>query len=503
MKKSHQGRGRPPDSRPSGHSHVDAETRRERIGHPKLQFWTGIILSICFSVVNWALVARTDFGKSLEEWTYDYLQILFRSALKPTNIPVVVVDVSGAPVFVKDIDAQTQEVMTRRDSLQEIVDAAVNPLPVAGEKIDPPAAIGIDLNFSPDAKGMATVADWPFLNHLLDVGKRNGVCIYVGVHESATLGPNRWLFDPRFQALATCIAVPKSKQDQTTRAMPEWLNLQYDKSGGQSGAPAQCPTMGFALATALRRKTSAPAAEPAGAVSTVASRVTNEDSCDVVTDFKDPPLPKASVAAVPKLLRWFVESSEIVGDSTSVQGTQFRVDYSPLETLSTDPLSAQNGPEIGGIRRKIQRKVLLLGKTQNTPDMFVIPGRPERPYAGVFLHACAVYTLLQPRPLLSLTTWGQLALDMVFSSLIFGLVYLYRRRRINNPNQELFAEGMQQIVVLLSLVFLTFLFIASSAYARLMWDDFIFVIAALLLHAPVEHTGKTAWKTVAGMLQSA
>lgn len=449
----------------------------------------GMALSILFSIADVLLEKYTYLGESLEEWTYDALQrmLSWRAGSSPqvdsSKVPLII-DISNAPIFVKDPDAKTRQVMTKREPLQEMVDEALK---------HKPAAIGIDLNFSPDAKGLATLQDWAFLNHLVDISKENGVCIYVGVHESVSFGPDKLLVNSRLKNLATCIAVPNEK-NRSTWAMPEQLSYTYHQDPDGPPESAQCPTMGFALATAALRRAHAEVQTASPANPSAQSSGPSEDPCDVSSNSH---LKQADVADVPFPRSLFMQSYEKRSpkddqgrDIKSVEGKEFRVDYSPLEDLSS---RAQRAEDAEGVRRineqsSFRNKIVLFGWCENTPDTFIVPGRPDRPYAGVFLHACAAYSLLQERPLRYLGLTGQFALDFFFSLAIFGTVHRYRWWRIKKPDLELRAQRVQQVLILFALVFMTFGLIFLTLYARVMWDDFIFVFAALLLHSPFEHS---------------
>ena len=106
--------------------------------------------------------------------------------------------------------------------------------------------------------------------------------------------------------------------------------------------------------------------------------------------------------------------------------SEFLVDYSPLALLAGSAPDALNPDELA--KADLRDKIVLLGRTKNTMDTFTVPGKPEQPYAGVFLHACAIYTL-ENRPLYRLTELGRIVIDFVFSLMIFGPSLLIRLSR--------------------------------------------------------------------------
>ena len=98
---------------------------------------------------------HTGLGKQFEVLGYNFLQ---RQLLRE-SVPVQVVDISDMPISETNIDGKIYEA-TSRDSLRKIIDA------IAAQDA---AAIGIDLDFSPD-RGYVTPRDPDFFQYCLDRG---------------------------------------------------------------------------------------------------------------------------------------------------------------------------------------------------------------------------------------------------------------------------------------------------------------------------------------------
>jgi hypothetical protein len=402
--------------------------------HREGPFWRGLgtTIGITFFLIlcNWLLEDKTAVGRSFEQWTYDQLQRILpipRSSAVP-----VVLDLSDAPTYSKETLPKHWELFTDRETLQGMVDAAVKQTPLA---------IGIDVDFSPGEKGFQTLYDWGFLNHIQNLTKQTGVPIFVGVHESTALGPERWLWDPKFMPLAACIVVPRSEEDQSTRTMPEVLKFYYKTAEGGTWIQP-CRALGAAVA-------------------------------------------KNATPEVRWYLRPFLQANQIKGDeNSSVVSKEFLVDYSPVNGLSGNLPKVSSAADID--RLYLTKKMVFFGWIQNRSDLFTIPGRPEHPYPGVILHASAAYTLFNQRPLYQLTVLGRISLDVAFSAFVF-VVFWYAMKRKDAKEQESTAEGFHKTVTFAFMLILVVAFALLSRYVGFMWDDFFFVLGALLVHSRVEH----------------
>ena len=380
------------------------------------------------------LVQRTDFGRLVDQMSYDLLQHNLSSVKSAKDLNVMVLDISAIPMVTVPGIIQSQTV-TSREPLLSIVESLVT-------KEHPPLAIGLDVDFSPDEYGYASPDDPNFFESLLQMRGKTQIPILVGVDKSLALGPQKWLIDPKYMGLASCIVVPTPEPGQSTRYMPEWLEVKYPATQEQQATMVVCPSMGSALA-------------------------------------------KASVAPVPWWAKYFAESTDLKNE-TSLSASEFLVDYSPLDVLNASAPHIRNSGDVAPI--DVENKIVLIGRTRETDDTFPVPGRPEKSYAGVFLHACAAYTLLEKRPLYHLKEFGRIFIDLLFSAAIFGTVLLIRLRYARDSWEEFMEHRLQGFLTFAAVVLLVIGAVVFVRVSHLMWDDFLLVTIVLLFHSPVERT---------------
>ena len=383
------------------------------------------------------LIEGTDFGGLVESMTYDVLQHHLSPGASTKDLPVIVLDISG--IQMRPTLGARPWLVTDRAPLRKVVDSLM-----AKKGTNAPRAIGLDVDFSPDANGYAYPDDPALFDKFLTYNKT--IPIRVGVNESLSLGPQKWLIEPNYMDLVSCVVVPNAESGQSARYMPEWVVVNYP-AGTFGGVEGRCPSMGIEVA-------------------------------------------HKTVKPVPRGAEWFAESFRLKSDKDSkrVSQTEFLVDYSQLQPLIASSKEVYDSDAGVPINVNVGGKIVLLGRTKNTSDMFTVPGSPEHAYAGVFLHACAAYTLLEKYPLYSLTKPGRLILDLLFSLAIFGPLLWERLRRHKQGKEVVIGPRVPGFLSCSMAVILTFLAIGLVRWTHLMWDDFILVAVALVVHTPIEHT---------------
>jgi len=426
MTARHTKKDQPPSTDQSADSPASIEARRhERWREIWISFWMSLAITGVMILIK-LQIEKTDFGKQIESMSYDLLQHHLSAPATIHDLPVIVLDISG--IEMRPTLGSQPALVTDRAPLRSIVEQLVK-LP------NPPKAIGLDVDFSPDSHGYAHPDD----PSLFDFFLSQKIPITIGVNSSLALGPQRWLNDPKYIDLASCVVVPKPDQGQSTRYMPEETVVNYPTPMSR-GIDEHCSSMAFAL------------------------------EYDTVKNFSSG-------------LGWFVDTSRVKSDR-QVTNSEFLVDYSPLQLLASSPPDALNPDELA--KADLKDKIVLLGRTKNTTDTFTVPGKPEQPYAGVFLHACAIYTM-ENRPLYRLTDSGRIAIDFLFSLIIFGPFLLYRLSRHKQGKEVVvehrFVGRLINFEALLLVVFAVWL----VRYTHLMWDDFLLVAIVLVAHAPIEH----------------
>ncbi len=407
--------------------------RRERHREIWISFWMSVAITFCLLGVKW-LVEQTTLGKQVESMSYDLLQHHLSSGLTAAQLPVVVLDISDIPM-VPSAGLQPG-LITQREPLEKIVNSLL-----ARQGANAPTAIGLDVDFSPDQHGYADPADEKLFDSFLQESAKNPIPIRVGVNSSLALGPEKWLGNPKYMNLASCVVVPNSENGQSARYIPESIDVKYstDPYGGLTG---HCPSMGLVLA-------------------------------------------KQSVADVAPVADWFVESVRVKNEGP-LSNSEFLVDYSPLDVLSSSSRDIYDRDAEVPVSDGVGGKIVLLGRTKNTTDMFTVPGKPEQAYAGVFLHACAAYTLLQ-KPLYRLTEAGRILFDILFSGAIFGSVLWSRLSRHKQGKEEFLGHRLPGLLGSSVALILAVGAIFLVRKTHLMWDDFILVAIVLVAHTPIEH----------------
>lgn len=399
------------------------------------EIWTSFRVSFAITTlligVNW-YVGRKDFGKLVESMTYDLLQHHLSSGVSSKDLKVVVLDISG--IQMRPTLGARPWLVTERMPLESVVDSLLaNPS-------KRPSAIGLDVDFSPDVNGYAYPDDPVLLGKLLN----SGIPIRVGVNGSLALGPRKWLVEDKYMDLASCVIVPKSEQGQSARYMPEWIVVKYP-AGTFGGDEGRCPSMGVELAG-------------------------------------------KTITPVGSWLAPFVRSSrQNESGGKRLSPTEFLVDYSQLQALIDSTKEAYD-PDAGApIDVDVAGKIVLLGRTKDTGDMFTVPGSPERSYPGVYLHACAALTVLEDYPLYELTWPGRILLDLSIFLVIFGPLLLHRLWRNKRGREVVIGHRAAGYLSCFMALVVSIFAVGFVRKTHLMWDDFILVVIAVLVHTPLEH----------------
>jgi CHASE2 domain-containing sensor protein len=387
-------------------------------------FIKGILLTVVLILIKTG-IEHWEFGKQVEQMTYNMLQIRLLSRSAHENLPVVVVDINEiVPVPVKHADRTV--LVTPRKPLLRIIKA------IADQK---PLAIGIDLDFSPNVYGYYSPEDPAFFKSLLNI-RNQGIPVYLGIYDSVFYDPGKWLGQPEFQPLAAYITIPYPEDTEPSTKMIEWVQ--------PAGVSEPC----FSLSYALTRTERTPILKP---------------------------------------LQWAVKRTALTAkDEFSV--SEFLIDYAPLETLISQRIVAEDESAIAQYNKQIAGKIVLIGRAspELSLDQFNVPGRGV-PVPGIYVHASAIYTLLQA-PLYRLTPKGRVAADALAALLVFGpilLIQLYYSRKCINSVKSYNLPRILTLAVILAVIVVGHLLVHKI---RIIWTDYLMVIGALLLHSPMERS---------------
>ncbi len=381
------------------------------------------ILLTALLILGKAMVEGWEFGRQLEQMTYNLLQLRLLSSASHADLPITIVDINNL-VPVPVAHAGGTELVTPRDPMLQIVRA------IAAHR---PRAIGIDVNFSPGPDGYLTPADPSFLSACLQI-RQGRVPVYVGIYDSVVLEPAQWLGRPEFEPLAAYITIPLPEHTEPATRMIEWVQ--------PKGVSRRCVSLSYALADTDRRE-------------------------------------------VPRSLAWAVERTTLHGEQ-EFSASEFLIDYAPLDQLLAQRVIVDTAADVAKAGGRIAGKIVLVGKATpgRTTDQFSVPGR-GMPVPGVLLHASAAFTLLQA-PLFRLTHAGRALADFGAALLVFGPVLLLGVGWRSWTGSDLPAHRLHAAITV-AVVFAVIAvghFLVTSL--RLIWTDYLMVVGALLLHSPVE-----------------
>lgn len=397
------------------------------------------------------VVERTTFGKQLELMSYNLLQL----QLSSERVPVTIVDISDLEPQVFNIDGRTGKA-TPRESLREMIQA------IADQE---PKAIGVDIDFSPDENGYIHPRDPEFFQFCLDTQKQTRVPMFLGIKRTISKAPAEWLGSEKYQDLAANILIPKD-----SKRMVNVIRVGDELKPGGAGKESI----------------------PSKAMSVVLADAYGRESNDSLRWHQ-----RLHEFGIEELKRFeFIErmSEKRLGPGLSVE--DFLVDFSPLESI--EPLRTINPVVLGdqSQRRRFEGKIVLLGDgtLNKAADTFVVPAR-QQPYPGVFLHACAAYTLIR-EPLYEVTQKGRLGFDILFSvSILLAVIFirLYYRNKASEKVAMYRLQGFFTLLVVLAAIIVGVVFVRTT---RVMWDDFFLALIALMYHPSIGRYLESSWKEI-------
>jgi CHASE2 domain-containing sensor protein len=423
------------------------DNRSRKIWHDLLK---GLLFIALVSLIKIG-VERTTFGRHLELMSYNWLQLQLAS----DRVPVTIVDISDLEPQVFNRDGHSGKA-TPRDSLRQMIEAIAD----QGAK-----TIGVDVDFSPDEDGYIHPRDPEFFQFCLDMSKQRGVPVFLGIKRTIAKPAAEWLGSENYQGLAANILIPKDSK--------RMVNVIKMGAESKPGAPADDPTtskaMSVVLADAYGRE---PGDSPGWFQRTHESVIRRLQRLD------------------------FIERTSEKRLRPGLSVEDFLVDFSPLESI--EPLRTINPVVLRdqSQRQRFQDKVVLIGDAtlNKATDTFVVPAR-EQPYPGVFLHACAAYTLIKV-PLYEVTGKGRLGIDILFLLIILLTIVsvrLYFKRRTSEEVATHRLQGFLTLGVVLVAIVVGVFFVRLT---RVMWDDFFLVLAFVVFHPFIERQVESVWQQV-------
>jgi CHASE2 domain-containing sensor protein len=396
----------------------------------------GIAITLLLVVLNWG-IEKTAFGEEMRDTIYDLLQLRLASQFNPNDLNVAVVDLSGIPMAGPASEPDLQ--YTDRLKLKEVIENIAN---------QHPKAIAIDLDFTPYPAQVKDDAAFLKFCLALENPKSNlgylATPVHVGGYTSLELGPSLALLDPNFAPLVAFAGVPTAEGGGSPKKMVETIDIYYQDEASGAQKTWTVPSLSAAAAG-------------------------------------------IELTELPKWRGWAFDRVP-VAPKKSFRAREFYVDYAPLDTLENQTV-LWNDPSLNSTEPAFAGKIVFVGRGKNSAnnaDQHIIPGHRDATHAGVYMHACAAYTLMRG-VLTKLSANGRLALDILtslFVLIIVGAVrYHYRGSERFGGIAHHRLEGVVTALVLT-------IALGASFYAvnvhRIMWDDSVFVAAGMLIHRKLE-----------------
>ncbi|WP_080407497.1 CHASE2 domain-containing protein [Burkholderia ubonensis] len=395
--------------------------------------WTVVIAFAIWLLQN--VLEKTELGKRIELGTFAFLQSVVPDFDPKDRLPVVVVDISGIPggANVRDI--------TPRDKLRPLIDAIAKAHP---------AAIAVDIDFSPDEHWWRDPHDPEFFDFCMDLrAKPTEVPVFLGAFLARDDGQDAWLGSSLFADMAVDVQVGlESSADVTSRAYTHFLSLDHPND-------RPLKTMSYALAEAY-----------------------------IGEKYEHRTWPMA-----PRLL-WLLPIESLVKPLSTKdpaifgESDGYLINYSKISQIKHETLLTITNESAIEFTKYFEHKMVILGRTE-AADRFSPPGGP--PEAGVYAHAVAAYTFAIA-PIFELKLPTRISLDLIFTSPLFALILFPARPRENCEPllaQRLADERENRWAWLsaLCVVILGFLLMRTM---QIMWLDFILVAAAQIVHPSVK-----------------
>ncbi len=366
----------------------------------------------------------SEAGHRLELSAFEFLQNRLPTTAKE-RLPIVVVDIGKVP--------GGKDGFTPRAKLREIISALIK---------HRPAAIGIDVNFSPGPTGWKLDDDPKFFDYCLAVKEETGIPIYLAVYESQFEPPDGWLGLPQYKELAAASVV----DPDDTRRIPVWI-----KSDTSS---ERLHTISAALAKSY-----------------------------------SPSLPGPVNFLSGKLESLSDHEFGLVRAEDRMRFGMSLVNYRRHNDISKETLPNVSTTSIDEAGERFTGRMVLVADATNAQDSFVVAGHGQLP--GCYVIASAAYTLAAD-PLFEFNFKWRLIFDLIFAALLISGIEIARRKFVTKIEGSRFHKARRSVTFLVaSLVFLASL--AAILFLHVVWFDFPAIIASTFLHTRIEHSISSWW----------
>jgi hypothetical protein len=385
----------------------------------------GLLFIAVILMVKFAF-EQTSFGERLSLKSHD----LLHRPLLHGDTPVSIVDMRDLKPAEFNVGGRNG-IATPREPLRRMIEAIAEARP---------KAIGVLIDFSPDEEGYIHPRDPEFFQFCLDLRRQRGVPVFLGVHRTLAGPPAGWLGVEEYESLAANMLIPKDSRKMLSEIRLGGEGDPWDSRPSGAGSMSS-KSMSVALAYAYNRQTG-------GA----------------------PGQPRTWLGAVVEGLRrfGFVETISEKSIEPGLEVSEFSPDFSLLDSIQAVRTVA---PAVLRYEaRQFEGRVVLIGSgsLDSEQNLFEVPGR-DRKYPAIFVHASAVYTLINPR--YDVTGRGRLTFDSFFSlTLVLIVVLTGRHYRRGAPGAAAPRRGVLTLAAVIAVMAAGFAF---SRATRVTWDDFL------------------------------
>jgi hypothetical protein len=402
----------------------------------------GLALAGLLIAAQKALKQWTDFGRQLDQTGERLLQAKLINSNGWRRAQVTIVDISSMGPS-SPASASKNVAFTDRLELQKFVDQVASADPMA---------IGIDVIFDPAPDGTASVQDYKFLNHCLELLQRpKPIPVRVGIYSTVGLGPERWLGDPRFKTMGTSIIVPfDDRTSAPTGRMIQQFHFQLNNHD------VTVDSLSYSLAMIALDE---------------AARAYTGSSADH----------RKIGYGIRRLLGWLIEDPHKIQHGT-VNADAFTIDFGLVQDLKKKCIPAD---DLKVRYKELANKIVLIGRaTQGAaPDAFTTTA-PEGPLPGVYIHAAAVDTILEAQ-LFKLSVVGSILID-IFLALFMLLFERLVEHLLGSVSHDKLRRSLEVLMPALLAVAVLRIGVFWVDHTGIYWTDFVLVAFVLLFHKPVE-----------------
>jgi hypothetical protein len=169
----------------------------------------------------------------------------------------------------------------------------------------------------------------------------------------------------------------------------------------------------------------------------------------------------------------------------------FLINFGVVQTLMDCRIKAE---DIGSHLCDLHNNIVLIGRATpgEAPDAFTTAASDE-PIPGIYIHAAAVYTLMEAR-LYELSKWVGFWIELLLALAIF-VIDRWLDHIVRSVSHDKMRTRLEVVVPAL-LAVLVVAFGVCVDLTGIYWTDFVAVAIVLLIHKPLEAGCHIVWEVV-------